>query len=339
MNTWTRTGALLLVALALPGCKKDKDDTGDSEDSDTQGETGESGDTSDTSTDCTTLVTDMVPTEGATGVYYRDTFEIAFDGDGSSATIAVLDPDNNPVATNVTWADGNVMAYVEAVLEPVTTYMMSVDVCGTHHSVSFTTSDLGTPLYDGPESLVGRTYVMRLSDGTVTDPAVLEVLANQYLTVPLLFGVTAADETQLDLLGALGEENDDHTFEQIVGLPTWDFPAGDFSTHPFFSAEAEYITLMYGDIPIPIENFTLEGTFTADGVYIREGRATGKADSRYMAPLIGMSADDYGAVCDLASSMGVYCEECADGMPYCLYIVGEDIIATYASGVTVTPVE
>lgn len=333
----TTLWSLAPLALLLTGCNKDKDDTGGGDDTADTGDTSDTGDTTDTgdtSSDCTAAVTSTDPTAGATDVYYRGIYTISFDQDGSAADISVLDGAGAEVATDVSWSEGNVQAELRADLAASTPYTLHIELCGVTTDVPFTTSALGTPLTDGNESLIGKTYMIQLSEADITDPALLDAIASQYLTVPLLFQVTASDATSVDLLGALGEQNTDGTYSQLAGLPTWDFPAGDFSDSPYFSAAAEYITIMYGDIPIPIEGFTLEGSFTSDGSQIQMGRATGKADSRFMAPLISRPEDDYGAFCELAGAMGIPCEPCADGKPYCLYIVAENITALYQPGVT-----
>lgn len=334
----TRTAWLLLPLLAA--CNKDKDQDSNPPDDSGSPDT-DPGDT-DTGTDaCTVSVVSTSPTAGATGVYYRAPVVVSFDGDAvaAGADIQVLDPSGYPALADYTWSDGNVQAEIALRFPaPNTEYELVVVVCDKVSSVHYTTSDLGTPLAEGSASLVGRTYVFTLADANITTPAFLDALAGQYLTVPLLFYVTAADDATIDFLGALGYlDAVEGTYYQ-VDLPTWDFPAGNFSASPFFSAQAEYITIMYDVIPIPIEGFYLEGAFTSDGYYIREGLATGKADTRYMAELIGQPADAYSAVCDFAALAGVYCEPCADGESYCLYIEAEDIEAVYVDGLSLVEI-
>lgn len=324
-----------VLGLALVGCNKDKDVGGDSGDSGTgdSGSDSGAGDSGDSGTDCVAAVTATSPTDGATGVYYRDIYVVDFSADASAAEIEILDDAGTPVSREITWSDGNVQASVRADLEASSAYTLHVELCGVTTEVGFSTSELGTPLDGGTSSVQGRTYMIQLSEADITEPALLGSLARQYLTVPLLFEVTEANDSVVDLLGALGYLEDDGTYTQMTWLPTWDFPAGDFADAPYFYAEAEYITIMYGPYPIPIENFTLEGSFTSDGAQIQKGRATGKADTRYMAPLIKRDPKDYAAFCDLAGSLGIYCEPCADGEDYCLYIVAEEIVGTWQEGV------
>lgn len=342
MSSLIRGGPLWFGGLALllsaSACKKDKDttDTADSNDGDDSAvDSADSG--GETDTPCLAAVIALTPADGATSVYYRDTYTVAFDTDGSAALIEVRDAAGVAAPTSITWSEGNVEAFVTADLYPSSPYTLHVELCGVTSEATFVTSDLGTPIIEGPGSLVGHTYMIQLSEADITTPAVLEALAAEYLTVPLLFDVTQSDESTITFLGGLGEQNDDGTFSQIDGLPTWDFPAGDFTSSPYFATRADYITLMYGEYAIPIEEFTLDGVFTSDGSQILEGHATGKADTRNMAELLAQPADNYAALCDLAGSLGVYCEACLDGEPYCLYIAAEQIEASYQPGLTLTP--
>lgn len=321
-----------LVALALvAGCGDDNEGGKDTSGGDLDTSSGDV-------VECAVTTLAIVPEDGATGVYYRDPLVVSFEGDASAeATISLVDASGAETAVTPTWGEGGVQATMDVVLEPSTTYTLTVDVCDATTTATFTTSDLGTPLTVASADLQGRTYVFRLSEADITEPAFLDVIADSYLNVPLLLGITAADDTSIDILGALGTLNDDGSYTQNMAQLTWDFPAADFTTRPFFFAQAEYIVLSYQGTPIPIEDFTIEGTFTADGTAIMEGRATGLGDSRELGQMI-FGDDDPAAICNLAEDQGVYCVPCADGGPYCLEIVAEDIVATWEEGLVVTAV-
>ncbi len=294
----------------------------------------------DTATVCTTAVSAITPVDTTADVYYRDPFTVDFTGDGATAVFTVVDGSGTNVPVSAAFTDGNVQAVVtpDAALAPLTSYTLTVDVCGTSTSSAFTTSDLGTPLTGDPTMLLGRTYVFRLSDANITTPAFLNLIAGTYLTVPILLGVESADSSLIHMIGGLGDDSG-AVMTQLKDtsgyLPTWDFPAADFSYQPYFQAASPMVTIMYGSVAIPISDFTLAGTFAADGSSIQHGTATGTGDSRNMGVLVGKSGDP-AAICDLASSMGVDCTACPDGEPYCLYIVAEDITATALDGVTMT---
>jgi hypothetical protein len=336
----------LPLALALFGCTSgpakdvDPDDTAVS-DSDTDADTDTDTDTdadTDTAELCTRTVLGTAPADAEIDVYYRAPLVVSFDGDGSIATFSLADAGGAEVAFETTWTDGNVQASLATVLAPSTTYTLSVDVCGVVTTSTFTTSSLGSALTVANADLIGRTYVWRLSDATITEPSFLEFVAGTYLTTPLLVSVTAADETSLDLIGGVGNHENDGTYTQVMTEDTWDFPAGDFTENPYFEAYSDLITVTYQGTPIPIEQFHLSGTFTADGTAIEKGVGTGFGDSRHMGPLVHKSADDLTAVCEIAAAAGVECQPCADGEPYCLYIVAEDITAEWAEGLSITPV-
>ncbi len=333
-----RTLALLAPLGLLVGCDDGKLNE-DTDDTDIGNDSGDP-DTADTDTGpCEATVLSMEPADGATAVYYRDPIVVSFENDGSSATISLADAGGAPVTFDTTWANGNVQAELSTVLAADTIYTLTVEVCGETTTSTFTTSSLGAPLTVSQEELLGRTFVFRLSEATITEPAFLDFVASSYLTVPLLISVSAADDTSIDLLGGIGEHENDGSYTQVMDEETWDFPAGDFSEQPYFEAYAEYITLSYNAILIPIEQFNLSGTFTADGTAIQRGVASGLGDSRHMGPLVGRDADDYSAVCEIAAGAGVECEPCADGEPYCIYIVAEEITATWEEGLALVAVE
>lgn len=317
------------------------DDT-KSNDTDTGAVNDDSGGDSgavDTSVACEVTVGNASIAEGDMNVYYRDTLTLSFSGDAvaAGAVVQIRDASGADMAGVSSWSEGNVQASFALVLEPSTPYSLHAEVCGVTTDLPFTTSSLGTPLAGAPTDLMGHTFVFRLSESEITDPRFLDALAGTYLTVPLLITVTSADATSIDLLGALGELRDDGSYRQLRGEPTWDFPIADFSASPYFSASAERIVIPYAGIDIPVEDFNLSGTFTSDGTELAEAIVTGLGDSREMGALLGQ-ADDPNAMCSLAAAAGVECEPCADGEPYCLHIVAEEINAAYLPGVSITAV-
>lgn len=330
---------VLLAGLgALGACEGDKGDPNDTDDP-IGDDTADPDTDTDTDVPCEASFYSVDPVDGAGDVYYRAPIVVSFEGDAGSATFSLTDAGGADVAFDAAWSDGNVQATLTTVLAAETTYTLTVDVCGVTTTTTFTTSSLGKPLEVDPASLVGNTYVWRLSDADITEPSFLDFVANTYLTVPLLITVTAADDTTIDLLGGLGYLEDDGSYTQQMGEETWDFPSGDFAAQPYFEAYAELITITYSGTPIPIEQFHLSGTFTADGTRIEKGVGSGLGDSRYMGPLLGLPEDDLGAICEIAAEAGVECEPCADGEPYCIYIVAEEISAVVEEGLVLEPVD
>ncbi|MDP2317424.1 MAG: Ig-like domain-containing protein [Pseudomonadota bacterium] len=333
-----RTLALVLV---LGACTNGKDTPADGDDTSVGADSGDTDTDTDTDTDvaCEATFLSSEPADGATAVYYRDPLKVSFEGDAGTAAFTLTDAGGADVAFATAWDEGNVQAHLTTVLQANTTYTLTVDVCDVSTTSSFTTSSLGTPLTDDPSSLLGRAYVWRLSEARITEPSFLDALASIYLTVPLLIGVTSATSTDIDLLGGVGYHENDGSYTQVMAEETWDFPAGSFDEQPYFEAYADYITVSYDGTPIPIEQFHLSGTFTADGTAIEKGVGSGFGDSRHMGPLLNQPADDYNAVCEIAVKAGVECVPCSDGEPYCLYIVAEDITARWEDGLTLVQVE
>ncbi len=342
----------LAMVLLLGACANDKDAT---EGDDTAVGSDDTGDTDDTDVACLTVVTGVYsagpydppaddpdapppPLDGSTDVYYRDPIEVNFEGSGASAGMSLVDAGGAAVAFETEWATGNVQALLSTVLAADTTYTLAVDVCGVTTTSTFTTSSLGAPLVGSPADLVGRAFVWRLSDATITEPSALGFLASTYLNLPLLLAVTDASETAIDLLGGIAILEDDGSYVQS-SAPTWDFPAGSFEEAPYFEAFADSIELNYLGTPIPIERFSLSGTFTADGTAIERGVGSGFGDTRYMAPLLNRPAEELGAVCEIAAAAGATCVPCIDGGPYCLYIVAEEITGVWEEGLAMTPIE
>ena len=331
---------LLTLPLAFAACKKDKPVDSDSptggDDSAVDSEdTQDSPVDTDTAPPCTASVLSATPGDAAAGVYYRDPLVVSFDGDGSAATFSLTDSSGDSYALFSAWSEGNVQATFDVVLAPDTTYTLTAAVCDSAISHTFTTSHAGAPLIGGAESLIGLTWKFRLSDDAdITEPAFLDALASQYLTVPILVGVTYADATTFDLLGSLGLYNqNDGTYTQDRSEDPWDFPPADFSQSPYFDTTAPLVTLFYQSVELPIEQFHLAGTIADDGSAIIEGRADGYLDTRN-AGVFFNQPDNYEAVCDLAGSAGVTCVNCGDGLPYCLFIRAENINAELVPGLS-----
>ena len=118
----------------------------------------------------------------------------------------------------------------------------------------------------------------------------------------------------------------------LDGFPIWDFGSATFEDAPYFASDLTDIELDYDGVPIPIYGFSLYGTFAPDGTSIGFAGASGLGDSRHMGPLIGAGSDP-SAICDTAASLGVSCEDCPDGNPYCLEIELEFEPAPLVAGI------
>jgi hypothetical protein len=114
-----------------------------------------------------------------------------------------------------------------------------------------------------------------------------------------------------------------------MGQESCDFPLADFTAAPYIDAPADQIVLVYQDTEIPVTDFLLQGTFSADGTRFGGGILSGLADSRGAGDLLKQPGNE-DALCDLAAGVGIQCEPCPDGQVYCLYLRAVDPTATAA---------
>lgn len=338
-----------LMLLALFACKG-KDDESTTDDStpvgdDSQVQTDDSAD--DSAEPCMTRPSELSPEEEETGWFYRKPLTVRFTEAAPDATFRLYDRDTQTEqGVTVTWNDSNEIATLEAdsFLWPSTPYGLDITVCDATYTTTFDTSAYGEPLTLTPEELVDRTYVIEFGDVEFTEPEGFGALLALYVDVPILVGVETADSTQISLTGAQGyiDSNGDYLQRRRSGglwVPTWPFNGVDFSTAPFFSAEADSITIAYNGVDIPVYDFHLDGTFAADGSTIGGAQLWGLGDTRNMGIFFD-DPDNASYVCDLVTSVGATCEACPnDGEVYCLFIRGEDITADFVPDLSVEAID
>ncbi len=318
--------ALLALSAVLVACGGT-----DTIPTDTGADDGGSTATDTASADCTAAVSSSTLSDGAQDVYYRAPVSVVFTADAhAQATFTLRDAAGGEIPANATWSGDGLRADLAPVLTPGSAHTFTVEVCGATTTASFTTSALGTPLTVAPADLVGRTYVFGLDAATITEPALLNNFRSM-LTAPILLSVASADATSISWIGALGLRGTTAGTYDQADLPTWDFPAADFSTSPYFSASAASIVLSYPAGDIPVSDFHVAGVFAADGESLEEAVVTGFADMRNVV----VSGQP---VCTLLSGFGVPCAACDDGELSCLDIVAESIHASYVPGLVVEPV-
>lgn len=329
----TRTALGLFWLLAAcndkdknPGDTGNVGETGDSSPDDSTATDDSSGGDDSTVIPCETKVNETIPEEDSdesVAWFYRDPLFVTFSDDASAATVVLYGPDGAEVPTTKTWSDGNFQVEItpDTPLLGSTTYTLHMEVCEYSGDLVFTTSVYGSALEESADALVGNTYVFNLSQAEILKPEGIGPLLSSYLKQPLLIGVDHADASVIGLIGSQGKQKDDGTYVQD-GTTIWTFPDADFTTNPYFSAATDAISIDYYGTDIPLESFTLAGTFAPDGGSIGSAEASGLGDTRNMGPLLDLG-DDPNAVCGLVDSLGlpdVACEPCADGEPYCLYL-------------------
>jgi hypothetical protein len=334
----TTLSVLVVGLVAAGGCRKKQEPTPER-----LLDTGWFVDTAERALDpdtCLSRFVDSRPAGGEGQWYWRDRPVLFTATDHQAAYDAwLVDADGNRLDTEMVWAEGGVSFELvwDGFLAPSTDYTLWRRDCSVTEAIEFTTSELGTPIVGGPESLVGTTFRLDLINATWVEPGALSTLMALYFTTPILLGVQYADGSHLDLLGAPGEVDAFGAIQQ-ANAPTWDFPLQPFDQQPYFVAEVDSIQLDYQSgndlIPIPVQDFVLAGTIGPDGATFGGGEISGLADTRELSDVLPGGGDDDGAVCDFAESLGVSCQACDDGLPYCLRIIGVDIEGARVDGLS-----
>ena len=294
---------------------------------------------------CEERILSWVPATGTSDWYWRDAPEgtVALP-DPTAYRIWLEDAIGATVPATLAWsADATSFALVpDAPLAPVSSYDLVLTDCASIRHVAFSTSAFGLPIEGGNGSLVDHTWVLDLEGATWEQPLGLGALFALYVDDPILLGVLYADALHIDLLAALAVVSDLGEVSQDPERDPWEFPTADFSGAPYFDAAAELVELVVpdpggGDIAVPVEDFRLEGTFSADGSVIGGGRLTGLADTRGLGALFGSDGDP-DAACEEATTLGAVCVPCgSDGGEYCLGIEATGIDGALLPGLVLDP--
>jgi hypothetical protein len=318
-----------LSLLTLAACNKNKDEAPPK-----LLDTGWFDGTTDLS--CPDLVVDISPEDAASGWYWRDRPQVFTATTERAAYDAyVLDADGQRLDTQLAWDDSGLMFTVEwdGWLQASSDYTLVVTDCSDRYEYGFRTGPLGQPLQGGPDSLVGQTFLLDLEGAEWVEPPQLSSLISLYLTTPILLGVRYADEDQI--IGAPGFTDPFGFVFQDPQAPSWDFPMADFSAQPFLDAQVDRVVLQYDFgsdvVDIPVEDFVLQATISADGQTMGGGVLRGVGDTRNLGVVLG-DADDLGALCELAGGLGLQCIPCEDGERYCLNLAARDLTGTLMPG-------
>ena len=181
---------------------------------------------------------------------------------------------------------------------------------------------------------MGNAYFFDMGSADYVRPAGLGPIIGNYLTEPLLFGVTGATDAEISIVGAQGGVSDTTgAIYQVTSLATWDFGTATFNEAPFFRAVAEVVGIDYGDVTVNIYNFEVEGSFSPDGSSIGGAIANGLAYTRFLGSIIGLG-DGWYEVCDFVANAGLECEMCPDGEETCLTLEAHFDDAPVVDGLT-----
>lgn len=316
----------VIVVLALQACTSEDPPPPEQRPTDT----GWFSDTDTTSgEDCADAIVTTRPTADTTDWYWRSAPRVWTDTADHEAYSAYLqDETGAKVPALATWNDSSLYfdMVVEGGLKPNTGYTLHMSDCVSKQELPFHTSEYGEPLLAGPRALTGNTYKLDLLGATWVEPPEIGALMALYFTTPVLLGVQLADETVIDMVGGAGIESPLGGITQDMDESTWAFAPVPFDEAPYFRAEADEVTFSYQGVNIFVSDFHLEGTFSADATTIGGAELRGFGDTREMYKLLGIP-ENHGAMCEVAASLGVQCEACADGGMYCL-----DMWATKVDG-------
>jgi hypothetical protein len=335
ISNWKLVAAMGLLVACNGG--SDPESKGQYVDRDTA-DGGDEGATGGSTTDsCSVQVSELSPDSGSSDFYYRDTMSVTFDDAASElGPVATLtDASGGALNATLTFDDTGFKADItpDTLLSASTTYTLTVEICETSALTEFSTSAYGTPLSIDVAELAGNTYNFNLGGAEYTQPEGLGDVLAAFLDAPLLIGVGSADATSIQMLGTQGKEVEGAVVADD-NFDTWDFGSAVLDG-AYFQSAATDIELEYGCAVIPIYDFQLEGTFSADGSVIGGGSALGLGDSRDMGCLAGLGSDP-AAICNLAATFGLACETCPDGNPWCLNIEGFFDPAEVLPGVSLT---
>lgn len=326
----TRTVVPALVALlSLGACKGDKD-PGDSPPTVT--DTGWFD--TDETTVCEATIAETAPADGTSDWYWRDDPRILVTVDDPSAYSArLIGPDGQEVATTPEWTGLELVLDLGAPLEPDADHTLEVTDCNGTRSIPFHTGTYGQPLEGGPEMLNGLTWELDLVNATWLEPAGLGAFLTVWFTTPVLLGVNFADASDIDMVGAPGELDNDGVLVQDLDQPTWGFPVVSFADAPYVTATSPNVVFRFDDVDVPVEDFAFEATFAPDGSSLGGVRLTGVGDTRNLGVFL-QKPDDPNAICSVAATIGTACIPCDDGQPYCLFLDVRDVDAELVAGLT-----
>ncbi len=256
--------------------------------------------------------------------FFRDAVELTFDEVNVALDLVLTDSSGADIAVGFEWNESREIAYVLPESGTWTgneDYTLVADFCGKTETLTFGTSEFGVPMESGAESLIGNTYNIDLASAEYSHPPGIGTLLSQNIDQPLLFGVEAATETSLDFIAALGAYTNTGGIEQTTGL--WYFPGADFTTTPYFDAYAETLNIQYGSIDIPIFDFQISGTFSADAQKIGMAHFEGLGDTRGIA--VELTNNENG-LCDLLGASGSECVPCPNATgdeAFCVFLAGD----------------
>lgn len=312
----------VLLALSLLACKGESQPTA-------TGETDGPTDTDDTdvpatpvipTANCGVLLGGSVPVSGATDVSVSAPIQILFNSMATPADAWSINV-TGVTGTSSLDPDGLRATFVpDEPLEYETTYAIEANVCQDGGLYTFTTEN--RPLLD--QDVEGKTYAVAFPNiaFSAPPPALMAQIAGNVADW-ILVQVVDIDDVTNEFTANAGSA------DTVAGTPiencayAFDAGTGDFSNRPELNVGPSMFTIPIGANNVNIENFTLSGTFGAQGDTIQDIQIGGKLDTRGIPIPGGLDA------CFLAGLAGVTCIQCVDGALRCLNVAATAPLAEH----------
>jgi len=276
----------------------------------------------------TNSVLSLYPVDGEADAFYHSNLDALLYTEDPYAVITLADATGAAVG-GVSWIDTNTVRFDPTLpLDPLTTYDATLTYeCGVV-VWTFTTRDT-SPAID-PVGLPGSGYLLDLAGGTWVEPAGIGPLLQQSLEAQVLIEVLTADP-DLEVRVALDDLGNG---QQDMCIATIEPPAEPFLDNPYFDIGPFDLPLGIQGINTDLGDVQMTGEFSADGQTIDAITLRSFVDTRPLLPLIGGGAPD--AMCQLVAVFGTSCESCpSDGLPLCLNVHVEDMVADLTPGLSV----
>ncbi len=357
--------AWLLLVLPLLACSParrgsdddDDDSAADDDDAtpDDDDSTPDDDDVTPNDDDSTDVGPDVViiavaPEPEDDDVFVDGAFWVRFDRAPDSAGLSLTEG-GQPVDLD-TWeeASGTVLSWLAVDgLEPETDYELTLSWSPNSagdFTYGFTTSDAGLPL-SNPTALVNRVFSTDLATGNfVEPPGVGPILQSQLDGVVLLCDIAPESDFSpsaqpgLHFVSGMGEQDGNDIVPEQCSEVSWltagsdqqigtsdDDPA-DWS-NPSFDLGPFNMSMPMQGLSVDLNDVVMTGTYAQDGGSIVGGTLSATIDTRPLAPELDPEGGE-GAVCDLVEeTVGVECEPCPDGQPFCLSLVVTELISEY----------
>jgi len=273
-------------------------------------------------------VLSLSPYDAQPDAFYHSDLEALLYAEDLTAVITLEDAGGLPVSGVSTLEANTVIFDPDQPLAPLTTYEATLTyTCGTVQW-SFTTREVA------PEAdellLPGSAYAMDLSGGNWIQPAGLGGLL--IIDQQVLFEVLSADP---DLAIRLALDDQGNGLQDTCIATVEPTPA-PFDANPYFDLESFDLPVGIQGLNLTLGQVQISGRFSVDGSQIEEVTMRSYLDTRPIVPLIGGGPPD--AVCTLAAALGTACETCpSDGLPLCLALHIEDLVAQLDPGLSLTP--